>query len=294
MTTTYDQRAIGVFDSGLGGLTVARALRDAFPNEKIFYLGDTARVPYGTKSAETVKLYAREDMAFLQSLGVKVLVAACNTVSAAALPELVHCYDVPVLGVVDKGAEAALAVLDEAEGRETHSPTIGVIGTNTTVSSNAYVDAIMQLSPRARVVQKACTLFVPLIEEGWFDHDVTRAVAAEYLEPMRSEGVDALILGCTHYPLIRPVLQELFGPDVQIVDSAQAMVRALGFALDSGEIAPSDGKNGLSHYYATDRYHRFRELVLAFMGDKDLRVELIRSEDLTAALMRSRTVPEAT
>ena len=276
--TTPATNAIGIFDSGLGGLTVAGAVHRAFPDEAICYLGDTARVPYGTKSPETVKRYAREDIAFLLQKGVKVIVAACNTVSAAALPELANHYPVPVLGVVEMGAETAL---ESRPGR------IGVIGTQTTVGSEAYVRAILRRAPEAAVIQKACPLFVPLIEEGWTHHPVTLAVIEEYLSPMRKTGVDALILGCTHYPLIRPLLQSFFGASVRIVDSAEAMVRALGRAFDEGAL-PRAARNaaGRSRYYVTDRSNHFDRLVAAFMGPEGLEVRQIRSDELTAALER--------
>ncbi len=303
-----DPRAIGIFDSGLGGLTVARAVRDAFPHETICYLGDTARVPYGTKSADTVRLYAREDIAFLLSQGVKIVIAACNTVSAAALPEIQDAYDIPVVGVVEKGVEAVLESLSgepqnakpdtdpasdvaplSSRDHDASPPfRIGVIGTETTISSEAYVRAIARRAPRAEVVQKACPLFVPLIEEGWLDRSVTRQVVEEYLVPMRRARIDALILGCTHYPLIAPLLAEFFGPEVRIVDSARAMVGALEQSFAGGDLAPApEGDSGKSRYYVTDRYHHFRSLVRAFMGGDDLRVDLIPSEDLVAALNAS-------
>ncbi|HBF34274.1 TPA: glutamate racemase [Candidatus Sumerlaeota bacterium] len=267
---------IGIFDSGLGGLTVARAIRNAFPNEAICYLGDTARVPYGSKSPDTVKRYAREDIAFLLSRNVKVIVAACNTVSAAALPELINCYPVPVLGVVEIGAETAL---------EDAPKKIGIIGTETTVRSQAYVRAILKRSPETEVVQKACPLLVPLIEEGWFEHDVTRMVIEEYLAPMRDSGVNSLILGCTHYPLIRPMLQDFFGPSVRTVDSADAMVHALNTAFNSNQIGRANTNNSAaSLYYVTDRGTHFSKLLAAFMGENDLPVEQIRCDELTLAL----------
>ncbi|MFW6286462.1 MAG: glutamate racemase [Candidatus Sumerlaeota bacterium] len=278
-----DTRPIGIFDSGLGGLTVARAVARAFPDEAICYLGDTARVPYGTKSAETVSLYAREDMAFLLEHEAKILIAACNTVSAAALPHLRDQYNVPVMGVVEQGAEA---VLEALKGKD--APRIGVIGTETTINSGAYREAIGKRAPAAGVAQKACPLFVPLIEEGWIDHDVTRTVIREYLEPMRRDGIDALILGCTHYPLIREAFCDFFGPEVRIVDSAEAVVMALCKEFEADRLRPAGGPGAASRYFATDRYHRFRELVEAFMGRPDLDIRLIGSDALTEALERRK------
>ncbi len=292
MTHKTDARAIGIFDSGLGGLTVARAIKKAFPHENIQYLGDTARVPYGTKSANTVLLYAREDIAFLLTHGVKIVIAACNTVSAAALPHIEQQYDVPLLGVVEKGADAAF---DPALHPHLIGPhrRIGVIGTNTTVGSEAYPRAIAERDPQAEVIQKACPLLVPLIEEGWTRHPVTHAVVREYLEPMRQAGIDTLILGCTHYPLITEALADFFGPNVRIVDSAQAMVLALSHTFAQGAVpANSEHETGAARYYVTDRYHRFQQLVQAFMGGEDLHVELVAAEDLSAALAQTgRTNP---
>jgi len=281
-TVKNDTRPIGIFDSGLGGLTVAQAVARAFPDEAICYLGDTARVPYGTKSATTVQLYAREDMAFLLEHDAKILIAACNTVSAAALPELVGRYEVPVMGVVEQGAEAVAMAMKTKK-----APRIGVIGTETTVNSEAYKHAIARRLPDASVLQKACPLFVPLIEEGWTNHEVTRAVIREYLEPMRQSDIDALILGCTHYPLIREALQAFFSNQVRIVDSAEAVVMALKRDFANGNLTAANSGAGVSRYFATDRYHRFRELVEAFMGRPDLDIQLIGSDCLSEALERS-------
>jgi len=256
---------------------VAGAIRRAFPDESILYLGDTARVPYGTKSPETVLQYTRENIAFLLSFGVKAIVAACNTVSAAALPKLEEHYPTPVLGVVEMGAEAALAPLKNPRR-------IGVIGTETTIASGAYVHAIHKRAPDVEVLQKACPLFVPLIEEGWLDHAVTRQVAEEYLSPMRETGIDVLILGCTHYPLIRRLLQDFFGSQVRVVDSAQAMTIALGKSFDEGQVdrAPSDATKS-TRYFVTDRCNHFRELLEAFLGENGIEVEQIGSDVLTEA-----------
>ncbi|MFP4381912.1 MAG: glutamate racemase [Candidatus Sumerlaeia bacterium] len=277
MTQSFAQNpashSIGIFDSGLGGLTVAREIRRAFPRESICYLGDTARVPYGTKSPATVKQYAREIITFLIDKGVKVVIAACNTVSAAALPSIQDEFPVKVMGVVEMGARVAL---ENAPGH------VGVIGTETTIGSEAYVRAIHAIQPDAKVIQKACPLFVPLIEEGWLDHDVSRQVIAEYLGPMRETGIDSLILGCTHYPLLKPLLAEFFGPEVRVVDSAEAMVVAMQKAIETGQVpaAPQDHQATCT-YYATDRCNRFRELVGAFMGE-EVNVEPLALDEISA------------
>ncbi|MBN1867641.1 glutamate racemase [Candidatus Sumerlaeota bacterium] len=295
-STSADRRAIGIFDSGLGGMTVARAVRRAFPAEPICYLGDTARVPYGTKSPATVRRYAREIVAFLREQSVKIIVAACNTVSAAALPDLDGAYDVPLIGVVEMGAEAAVGPDEKTRAESPKPRRIGVIGTETTIASGAYVRAIQRRAPEAEVIQKACPLLVPLIEEGWNRHRVTNLVIEEYLAPMRNEGIDTLILGCTHYPLIRPALGEFFGREVRLVDSAEAIVQALRAAFDSGTlgraaagaVSPAgEPARGEARYFVTDRSNRFRELVAAFMGESDLTVEQISSDVLTEALTRA-------
>jgi glutamate racemase len=295
-TPAGDSRAIGIFDSGLGGLTVARAVRRAFPGEPICYLGDTARVPYGTRSPETVQAYTRQNIAFLLSQGVKFIIAACNTVSAAALPYLEEKVEVPVLGVVEMGAEAALA---------SNPKRVGVIGTETTIAIMAYICAIQRRAPSVEVLQQACPLFVPLIENLWLDHPVTRLVIEEYLAPLREAQIDSLILGCTHYPLIRSVLADFFGPAVQLVDSAEAMVLALRQAFASGALLPAEPArreawksayaaaaaqpptlNGASHchYFFTDRCNRFQTLVEAFLGEPGTHLEQFSSDVLVEAL----------
>ena len=200
---------IGIFDSGLGGLTVARAIYQCLPNESTVYFGDTARVPYGPKSPDTVRRYSREILHWLLDQGVKAVVIACNTSTAHALDELREESPVPVIGVIEPGAAAAAAVGGDAP--------IGVIGTAGTIASNAYVRAIHRFRPDARVVQQACPLFVPLVEEGWFEHPAAELIAREYLIPLRAAKVGALVLGCTHYPLRRPLLQRVLGEDGRLV-----------------------------------------------------------------------------
>ena len=251
---------IGIFDSGIGGLTVFAAVRRRLPNESILYLGDTARVPYGTKSAETVARYARECAGFLVERGVKALVVACNTASAYALPDIAARFDVPVIGVVEPGCRAALTA--------TRNGGIGVIGTAGTVGSNAYGSSLKEFNPEARVVSRACPLFVPLVEEGWTDGEITRAVAARYLNGFRSEGIDTLILGCTHYPLLKPVIAEQMGEGVALVDSAEATADGLAGMLADGGLASEKGSNAEHHLYVTDLPARFETIAHRFLeGD---------------------------
>ncbi len=246
MPTPHPQQAIGVFDSGLGGLTVAAALARALPEESLVYLGDTARVPYGTKSPATVVRYCRGNVAFLKEQGVKLVVLACNTASAHALGGLAEGSTTPLLGVIRPGARAAV---EASKGGP-----IAVLGTPATVRSNAYLHAIHELAPRRSVVQLACPLFVPLAEEGWLQHPVTEAVIREYLEPLRGSGVDTVILGCTHYPLLRPaieaVVQELLEAPVEIVDSAAAVASEAAALLDRNHLRGAGG--GAHRFFVTD------------------------------------------
>ena len=204
---------IGVFDSGIGGLTVVAELRRALPHERILYVGDTARVPYGGKSSETVTRYSREISDLLVDEGSKMIVAACNTASALAVPSIALDYPVPMIGVLEPGAAAAV--------KATRSGKIGVIGTRATIASEAYKKAIRRLHPELSVDAMACPLLVPLIEEGLLDDEITEAVLRRYLSPMLAEGIDTLVLGCTHYPLLKQAIRRICGPDVALVDSAE-------------------------------------------------------------------------
>ncbi len=263
-----DARPIGIFDSGIGGLTVLAALRALLPDERLLYLGDTARLPYGTKSAETVVRYARRAAAYLAHHDIKLLVVACNTASAAALEPLTESTPVPVIGVVWPGARAAVAGT---------SGTVGVIGTESTIASGAYLRALHSLEPDLAVHSQACPLFVPLAEEGWFDHEVTRAVAHIYLEPLARAGVDTLILGCTHYPLLRGAIAGAIGSDVRLVDSAAATAAEVGGALRSGGLAGTGG--GSVHLLVTDAAARFARLAGLILGDAAVPLELVDLPD---------------
>lgn len=219
---------IGVFDSGIGGLTVVAELRRALPLERILYLGDTARVPYGGKSAETVTRYSREISDLLLSEGAKMIVVACNTASALAVPTLAPSYPVPMIGVLEPGAAAAV--------KATRSGRIGVIGTRATIGSEAYSKAINSLNPDLSVTAIACPLLVPLIEEGLFDDEVTKTVLQRYLDPMLSQGIDTLVLGCTHYPLLKKAIRTICGDGIQLVDSAENCAIAVSSLLAAGSV----------------------------------------------------------
>jgi len=256
---------IGVFDSGLGGLTVAHAIMRRLPSESLIYFGDTARVPYGPKSPDTVRRYSREIAAFLLDQGVKAIVVACNTATAHALPVLQEELDVPVLGVVEPGARAAV--------RATRSERIGVIATEGTIRSGAYVRAIHQASPDARVTALACPLFVPLVEEGWTDHEATRLVAHEYLDQFTCEAVDTLVLGCTHYPLLKPLIAEVVGPGVRLIDSAEEAAADTVRMLDEHGLAASSSTASY-RFIASDDPQQFLSLGQRFLGDAIEHVEI--------------------
>ena len=250
---------IGVFDSGIGGLTVVAAIMQALPNETVVYVGDTARVPYGPKSSETVLRYSRQIASWLLEQRVKAIVIACNTATAHALEALQRECPVPVIGVVQPGARAAV--------RATRNGHIGVIGTSGTINSGAYHRAIAALSAEASVVGNACPLFVPLVEEGWVEHPATRLIAETYLQPLRADRVDTLVLGCTHYPLLAPIIAAVIGRDVVLVDSAAETANALSDVLRDHGIESSANRVGTPHrFVATDAPEAFRRVGQRFIG----------------------------
>ena len=250
---------VGVFDSGIGGLTVAHEIIRQLPHERLIYFGDTARVPYGPKSPDTVRRYSREIATFLQGEGVKAIVVACNTATAHALPMLRAELPLPVIGVVEPGARAAM--------RATRSGHVGVIGTAGTVKSGAYERAIRDIDADVRITARACPLFVPLIEEGWIDSEVTRLVAREYLEPLAEAGVDTLVLGCTHYPLLKPLIAEVMGPGVRLIDSAaETAAEAARVLAERGLESPDPGQ-GTHRFVASDDPLQFLQLGQRFLGD---------------------------
>ncbi len=249
---------IGVFDSGIGGLTVVHELMRQLPHESIVYFGDTARVPYGNKGPETVQRYSREIADFLEARGVKAIVVACNTATAHALPMLQAERTIPVIGVVEPGARAAVAA--------TRSGAIGVIGTAGTVRSGAYERAIQALRADARVFAQACPLFVPLVEEGWTDREATRLIAGEYLEPLAHHSIDTLVLGCTHYPLLKPLLHTLLGADVRLIDSAEETAAETARVLATAGLAAPDAAAPTYRFVCSDDPARFLTLGQRFLG----------------------------
>ena len=270
---SQDSRPIGVFDSGIGGLTVVRALMDRLPFEDLVYFGDSARVPYGVKSVATIEDFTRQIAEFLLKRDVKALIIACNTmaaVAAAVAADVVRrvAGDVPVLDVIDAGARAAVAA--------TQSQGIAVIATPTTINSNAYARAMHQLNPDVRVYSQACPLFVPLVEEGWLDHPVTLLTAQEYLKSVLVEEVDTLVLGCTHYPLIKPLLQQVAGDKMNIVDSAVTTAEATARRL--GELGLLNPQRTMPsyQYFVTDIPLRFQTIGERFLGRSIHKLEMVR------------------
>jgi glutamate racemase len=249
---------IGVFDSGIGGLTVAHEVIRQLPHESIIYFGDTARVPYGPKSPDTVRRYSREIAGFLRDQGVKAIVIACNTATAHALSVLRAEMNMPVIGVVEPGARAAVAA--------TRSGHIGVIGTAGTIKSGAYERAIRDLDSDILVTPRACPLFVPMVEEGWTEHEATRLVAREYLEPMLAAEIDTLVLGCTHYPLLKPLLREVLGNDVRLIDSAEETAAETARTLADAQLSADSADDPVYRFIASDDPLQFLQLGQRFLG----------------------------
>src|ERR1041385_5295941 len=288
MTTSLP---IGIFDSRVGGLTVYRALHEHLPNERFVYLGDTARVPYGTKSLATVERYAVENARFLASHGIKMLVVACNTASALALPAIRSALKIDVVGVIGAGARAAVEKRQEASqpnslresAQNARGRSIGVIATDSTVQSGAYTQAIKRANPNAEVIERACPLFVSLAEEGWADNEVTQTIAETYLADLRSK-IDTLVLGCTHYPILRGVIQQTLGEEVRLIDSGEATaleVKSLLKERGLARLTPPTGAlerqlcDDLDHFYVTDAAERFARVAERFLGATPSRLEAV-------------------
>lgn len=259
---------IGVFDSGIGGLTVVRALMERLPFENIIYFGDTARVPYGVKSPETITQFATQITRFLLQKEVKLLIIACNTMAAVAYQAVKDLSSVPVLDVIAAGARKAV--------EETTSKHVGVIGTPATINSNAYARAIHEHDPDIRVFSQACPLFVPLVEEGWWHHPVTRLTAQEYLRPVLAEHVDTLVLGCTHYPVIKSLIREIVGQDIRLVDSAEAMADITANLLHDMHLGNPQRNPPEYRFYVTDVPYHFQTICEGLLGRTLSRVELVK------------------
>jgi glutamate racemase len=259
MTTKSQQsKAIGVFDSGIGGLTVVRALMRELPHENIIYFGDTARVPYGPKSPQVIREYAAQDTDFLISKSVKMVVIACNTVSSVAIDVVQKHAKVPVVGVILPGARAAAGA--------TKKKHVGVIGTVGTIASNAYTNAIRQIDNSINVIGQACQLFVPLAEEGWIDHKATELIAREYLFPLKLQRIDTLVLGCTHYPILRTVIQKVFDNGVTLIDSGEATALEVARVLEEEDLSNPSRMKANVQFFVSDISSKFAEVGERFLG----------------------------
>lgn len=267
---TERQRPIGIFDSGIGGLTVLKEIFDRLPNESTIYLGDTARVPYGIRSPETVTRYSFENTRFLSSKDVKILVIACNTASSVSLEAVRRSFPVPVVGVIEPGAKAAVAV--------TKRKKVGVIGTEATVRSSSYTRAIQAIDPSIDVFGIPCPLFVPLVEEGWTDGQITEMVAARYLADMRQKDIDTLVLGCTHYPLLKHVLSKVMGGGVTLIDSAIETAHEISSILAAQGLTNIPGQLVRHEFYVTDSPQKFLSVGERFLGRAIENIEKIQLE----------------
>jgi len=251
--------AIGVFDSGIGGLTVVKELVNLMPHENIIYFGDTARVPYGTKSADTILRYSIENSIFLLKHKVKCIIVACNTASAYALTHLQHVFKVPVIGVISPGATAAL--------QASHNKKIAVIGTKATMQSNAYQQELLRQNPEAEISTYACPLFVPLVEEGLFHHDATLLLIREYLNPILNSSIDTLLLGCTHYPLLEDQIKKVVGPHITLVNSAKACAQSVLKTLEREKLCKTATQPGISRFFVSDDPSKFESMATHFFGE---------------------------
>ena len=259
---------VGVFDSGLGGLTVVKAIRNVLPSESIIYFGDTARVPYGNKSPELIKEYSLQITDFLLEQGTKIIVVACNTATALALNTLQDKLDIPVIGVVKPGVDSALKL--------TQNNCIGVIGTISTINSGVYETELRAINNSVKVASAPCPLFVPLAEEGWINEPATKLIAKKYLEPVNKANVDTLILGCTHYPLLKEVIQEAVSSKIKLVDSAQATAVETTELLTNNELLNSQITKGALKLFVSDLPARFETVASRFLGEKISNVEKIQ------------------
>ena len=258
------KKPIGIFDSGVGGLTVFRAIREAFPEEDLIYFGDTARVPYGPKSPNTIIQYSVQNARFLLQQGIKTMVVACNTSSSVAIPHIKQLTQIPIIGVIDPGSEVAI--------RCSKNRRIGVIGTEGTIRSEAYAKAIKLRDPDAEVHSRACPLFVPIVEEGWQDHDIARDVVIEYLSPLLDKGIDTLVLGCTHYPLLSHVIKDYLGNAIELVDSADAIAEYLKSLIP----IEHDGRPGKDSFYVSDNEEKFAAIAGRILGNRLSSIRRVR------------------
>lgn len=263
---------IGFFDSGIGGLTVVKAVSQLLPNENIVYFGDTARVPYGSKSNDTVVEYSIQAANFLLRKNIKLMVVACNTASSVALKELKRFLTIPVIGMIEPGSKLAL--------RESGNGQIGVIGTNATINNKAYSQELKKLNPKLKVFEKACPLFVPIAEEGWIDHKATELIAREYLTELKSKKIDSLVLGCTHYPILADVIQKVMGKSVKLVDSGTPAAHLVEEYLNGRGLRNISNQIGKREFYVSDIPSRFKEIAERFLGRKITHLHKVELDEL--------------
>lgn len=267
----FDNRPIGVFDSGVGGLTVVKQLMKKLPAEDIVYFGDTARIPYGTKSEEIVRRFALEDSFFLLNKNVKMIVAACNTASAVAIPMLRQVLEIPVTGVIVPGARAAQ--------RDSTGKKIGVIGTAATIRSGSYRRELLKLDAEFQIFSQPCPLFVPLVEEGWIEDEATYLIGRRYLQSLLENGIDTLILGCTHYPLLKNVLQKIVGAQIRLVDSAVETATFVKGQLQKNNSSADPNRLPAHHFYLSDMPYKFQDIAERFLERSIPHVETVNFEE---------------
>ncbi len=270
------EKPIGVFDSGIGGLTVVKRLLSTLPNENIVYFGDTARVPYGSKSNETVIEYSLQDAQFLINKNVKLIVVACNTASSVAIPALREKFKVPIIEMIGVGSQAAVKASGNGK--------IGIIGTRATINNQAYSRAITKINDAIKVYESACPLFVPFAEEGWIDHPATKLVAKEYLSSLKEAGIDTLVLGCTHYPILANTIQEVVGDNVRLIDSGVAAADQVKKEIERMAIGARSSVPGNLDFYVSDLPQKFSEIAELFLGRKISNVHRIDPEVLQTIL----------
>ena len=262
-----NNKGIGVFDSGLGGLTVVKEIMNLLPKEQIFYLGDTARFPYGTKTKETIVRFSKETTSFLLKKNVKMIVVACNTSSALALKELKKSFNIDIIGVIEAGARAAVEV--------TNNKKIGLIGTRATIGSGVYREAIRKYDPKIKVFVKATPLLVPLVEEGWLSNKITEMILTQYLKDFRKKKIDTLVLGCTHYPLLKPLIRKIL-PNVNIIDSAREMAKTVRALLEARDMTASKNNRKKSAFFVTDTPETFNKIGRMFLKKDMIEAQKVR------------------
>ncbi len=268
LTKNLHRRPIGVFDSGIGGLTVAKSLFELLPNENIIYLGDTARLPYGTKSKETVILYSIECLKFLLSKNIKMVVVACNSASSVAVPFLQKISKIPVIGVINPGSKASV--------EKTKNNKIGVIGTLGTIKSNAYRKQVKKYRNDIDIYSQPCSLFVQLAEDGWTDNKIAELTAREYLSELKNIGVDTVILGCTHYPILKDTIRKALGKKIQLIDSGEETAKEVKNILEIKNLLNTQKKKGYHRFFVTDFPNNFKKISERFLGRKISEVKKIK------------------